>query len=43
MKNIRQTLCRDRILFCRDTDYDNMEKLVETEKELRKNIFVATR
>ena len=43
MKNIRQNLCCDIILLCRDTDYDNMEKLVETEKELRRNIFVATR
>ena len=29
----RQNLCRDRILLCRDTDYSNMEKLVETKEE----------
>ena len=34
MKNIRQNLCRDRILSCRDTNYCNMEKLIETEEEL---------
>ena len=27
MKNIRQNLCRDRILFCRDIDYCNIEIL----------------
>ena len=43
MKNIRQNLYRDRILFCRDTDYCNMEKLVEIEEELRRKISIATR
>ena len=36
MKNIRQNLCRDRIPFCCDTDYCNIENVVETEEELRK-------
>ena len=34
MKNRRQNLCRDKILFCRDIDYCNMEKLFEIEEEL---------
>ena len=34
--------CSDRILLCCDTDYGNMEKLVETEEELRRKIYVAT-
>ena len=42
MKNIRQNLCCDRILLCCDTNYGNMEKLVETEEELRRKIYVAT-
>ena len=36
MKNMRKNICRNRIPFCRDLDYCNMEKLVETEEELRK-------
>ena len=38
MKSKRQNLCRDIILFCRNTDYCNLEKLVETEEELRTKI-----
>ena len=39
MKNIRKKLCHDIILFCRYTDYGNMEKVVETEEELRRKIL----
>ena len=38
MKNIRQKLCLDIRGFYRDTDYGNMEKLVQTEEELRRKI-----
>ena len=40
---LQHNLCRDRILFCRDIDYGNMENLVETKEELRRKIFVMTR
>ena len=30
MKNIRKNLCRNRIFLCRDTNYCNLEKPVET-------------
>ena len=30
MKNIRKNLCRDRIFSCRDNDYCNLEKPVDT-------------
>ena len=43
MKNKRQNLCHDKILLCRNTDYGNMEKLVETEEELRRKISIVTR
>ena len=36
MLNGRQNIFRDRTLFCRDTDFCNMEKFVEIEKMLKK-------
>ena len=42
MKNRRQNLCRDRIFSYRDTDYCNLEKLVETERICRRKTSLAT-
>ena len=41
MKNIRQNLCHDKILFCCNTDYGNMEKLVETEEKSFEKRFMS--
>ena len=43
LKNIRQNLCRDRIFSCRDTNYCNLEKLVEAQRIRRRKTSVATR
>ena len=43
MKNIRQNLCRERIFSCRDIDYCNLEKPVETERIRRRKTSLATR
>ena len=43
MKNRRHNLCRDRILSCRDTNYCNLEKLVETERIHRRKTSIVTR
>ena len=39
MMNRMQNLCRGRTLFFRDTDYCNMEKLVETENKLKRKFL----
>ena len=43
MKNIRQNLCRDRIFSCRNTNYCNLEKPVETKRISRRKTSIATR
>ena len=43
MKNRRQNLCRDRIFSCRDIDYCNLEKPVETERIRRRKTSLETR
>ena len=43
MKNKRQNLCRDKIFSCRDTNYCNLEKPVETEIIRRRKTSLATR
>ena len=43
MKNIRQNLCCDRIFSCRDTDYYNLEKPIETERIRKRKTSLATR
>ena len=43
MKNIRQNLCRYIIFSCRDTDYCNLEKPVETERKRRRKTSLVTR
>ena len=39
MTNIRPNLCRDRISSCRDTDYCNLEKPVETKNTQKKDLY----
>ena len=43
MKKKRQNLCRNRIFTCRDTDYCNLEKPVETIRIRRRKTSLATR
>ena len=43
MKNRRQNLCRDIIFSCRDTDYCNLEKPVETERIRRRKTSLTAR
>ena len=39
MKNRRQNLCHDIIFSCRDTDYCNLEKPVETQNTQNKDLY----
>ena len=43
MKNRKHNLCRKRIFSYRDTNYCNLEKLVEVERIRRRNTSLATR
>ena len=43
MKNIRHNLCRYIIFSCRNTDYCNLEKPVETERIRKGKTCIATR
>ena len=43
IKNKRHNLCRNRSFSCRDTDYRNFEKPVETKRIRKRKTSIATR
>ena len=43
LKNRRKNLCHDGIFSCRDTDYCNLEKPVETQRIRKRKTSAATR
>ena len=43
IKNIRQHLCHERIFFCHDTNYCNLEKPVEIERIRKRKTSLTTR